>query len=252
MASTSCITQSHLGFRVLPATPNYLLRYPDSRQLSFRDVLRVYNGFEPGRAWVDLCPSMELRIENAYYRPGMPKRGLNGFLGTEIAQYKVKPHGGLQFLSVQSMKDRPSDQPPVEKLIPSSDQRHAYFRFYYEVFFRTSDRSRGSVLLSANAKDEIDRLAVELMRDPDSVCVRSANCTVFPEACSVSVEMEIVVNGLPRNVNWGSVVSDVVEQPHRLQLFRIYKGRLRPVRIDPIDADALQLPLLPGDHVKWM
>jgi hypothetical protein len=56
--------------------------------MPFPDVLRVYNGFEPGRAWMELRPGMELRIENAYYQPGMPRSGLNGFLGTEIAQYK--------------------------------------------------------------------------------------------------------------------------------------------------------------------
>jgi hypothetical protein len=220
--------------------------------MPFLDVLRMYNGFEPGRAWMDLRPGMELRIEDAYYRPGMSRRGLNGFLGTEIARYKLQSHGGLQLLSVQSMKDRPNDQPPVQRLISLSEQRHEYFRFYYEVFFGRSGNSRGSVLLGANAKDEIDRLAAELMRDPDSICdVRSTNCAVFPEACSVSVEMGIVVNGSRRDVIWGSVLSDVVDHPHHLELLRIYNGRLTPVRVDVNDARALQLPLLPGDHMKW-
>ncbi len=250
----SCATRSHFDFRVVPATPNYILHDPGSGQTPFPEVLRAYNGFEPGRAWTDLCPGMELRIENAYYRPGFSRRGLNGFLGTEIAQYKVRSHGGLQLVSVRSMKDRPSDQLPVRQLIPSSEQRHAHFRFYYEVFFRKSGISRSSVLLNANAKDEINRLATELMRDPDSVCgASSTNCTVFPEACSVSVEMEVVVNGSPQNVIWGSVLSDFVDldHPHHLELLRIYNGRLTPVRFDANDANALQLPLLPGDHVTW-
>jgi hypothetical protein len=63
--------------------------------------------------------------------------------------------------------------------------------------------------------------------------------------------MEIVVNGSPRNVIWRSVLSDVVNQPHRLELLRVYNGRLTPVRIDADDPKALKLPLLPGDHVKW-
>ncbi len=251
LIAASCGPRSR-GFRVVPATPNYLLRYPDSRQTPFPDVLRAYNGFEQGRAWVDLCPDMELRIEDAYYEPGMSRHGLAGFLGTEVAQYKVGSHGGLQLLSVRSMKDRPSDQPPVQGLIPRSQQRHRYFRFYYEVLFRKSGNSRGSVLLSANAKDDIDLLAAELMSDPDSVCSgTSAHCTVFPEACSVSIEMEIVVNGSPRNVIWRSVLSDVLHHPQHLELFRIYNGRLTPVKLDANDAKALKLPLLPGDHVTW-
>jgi hypothetical protein len=240
------------GFRVVPAAPNYLLHDPDSRQTPFPDVLRAYNGFEQGSAWVELRPDMELHIEDAYYEPGASRHGLAGFLGTEVAQYKVGPHGGLQLLSVRSMKDRPNDQPPVQELIPRSQQSHRYFRFYYEVLFRKSGNSRGSVLLSANAKNDINLLAAELMSDPDSVCgERSAHCTVFPEACSVSIEMEIVVNGSPRNVIWRSVLSDVMNQPHHLEFFRMYDGRLRPVKIDADDPKALKLPLLPGDHVKW-
>ena len=158
------------GFRVVPATPNYILHDPDSRQTPFPDVLRAYNGFEQGSAWVELCPDMELRVEDAYYEPGASRHGLAGFLGTEVAQYKVGSHGGLQLLSVRSMKDRPNDQLPVQGLIPRSQQRNRYFRFYYQVLFRKSGNSRGSVLLSANAKDDINLLAAALMDDPDSVC----------------------------------------------------------------------------------
>ena len=83
----------HSEFRVVPATPNYVLQYPDSHQATFADILRIYNGFEPGRAWMDLRPDMELRIEDAYYEPGASRRGLTGFLGTEVAQYKVGSKG---------------------------------------------------------------------------------------------------------------------------------------------------------------
>jgi hypothetical protein len=240
------------AFRVVPATPNYLLRDPDSGQTPFPDVLHAYNGFEQGSAWVELRTDMELRIEDAYYERGAPRHGLTGFLGTEVAQYKVGPRGGLQLLSVRSMEDRPSGQPPVQELIPLSQQGHRYFRFYYEVLFKKSGNSHGSVLLSANAMSDIELLAAELMSDPDSVCgERSAHCTVFPEACSVSIEMEIVVNGSPRNVIWRSVLSDVVDHPHHIEFFRRYNGRLTPVKIDANDGRALKFPLLPGDHVRW-
>ena len=63
--------------------------------------------------------------------------------------------------------------------------------------------------------------------------------------------MEIVVNGWPRNVIWRSVLSDVVDHPRHLEFFRIYNGRLSPVKMDTNDAKALKLPLLPGDHVTW-
>lgn len=111
---------------------------------------------------------------------------------------------------------------------------------------------RGSVLLGANTKNELDRTAGDLLRDPDAVCGdRATNCTVFPEACSVSIEMEIVVNGAPRTVLWGSQVCDIVDQPHHLELWRHYEGRMLPVKFESYDAQTLRLPLLPGDRLNW-
>ena len=89
LISASCARRPG-SFRVVPAQPDYVLHDPASRQIPFPDVLRTYNGFEQGRAWVDLCPGIELRIENAYYEPGMSRHGLAGFLSTEVAQYKMK------------------------------------------------------------------------------------------------------------------------------------------------------------------
>jgi hypothetical protein len=250
---TSCATRLPVrSFRVVPATPEYQLRSPDSLQTPFPQILRHYNGFEPGRGWMDLRPEMELRIENAYYQPGIPRRGLDGFLGTEVARYKVRANGRLQLQSVQSMKHRPNDQPPVQQLMGTSQRHYGYHRFYYAIIFRRAGNARGSVLLGANAKEELDRLATELLADPQTVCFnRSTNCTVFPEACSVSIEMEIVVNGIPQNVIWDSSLASVVDHPQHLELLRLYDDRLTPVKLDPSDREALQLPLLPGDHINW-
>jgi hypothetical protein len=148
----------------------------------------------PGQGWVDLRPPMQLRVENAYYREGAPKRGLDGYLGTEIARYQVQPNGHLHLLTTQHMKDRPHDQQAVERLMPSFIERYRYHRFYFAILFRRNATSRGSVIIGANQDADLERLAAELLTDPDAVCNdRSTHCAVFPEACSVAVE----VNGQP-------------------------------------------------------
>ena len=43
----------------------------------------------------------------------------------------------------------------------------------------------------------------------------------------------------------------VAARPRRLELLRWYRGRLTPVEIDASDANALRLPLLPGDRINW-
>ena len=63
--------------------------------------------------------------------------------------------------------------------------------------------------------------------------------------------MEVIVNGGARTVVWGSTLASIVVHPRRLQLMRNYSGHPTPVEIQPDDAQALKLPLLPGDQVTW-
>ncbi len=249
---TACAARQSLqSFRVLPAKPDYLLRSPDSLDTPFAEVLRAYNNFSEA-SWgsVDLRPKMELRIENAYYREGMPKRGMDGFLATETARYEVPPDGGLRLRSVQRMENRPHDQLPVDRLIPTLQKGYRYQRFYFAIGFNRDGHTRSSVLLGADSMVELNHLASQMLADPDSVCRgRSSPCTVFPEVCSVSVEMEVVINGVRRSILWGTLLGSVAAETHHFELLRSYKGRLTPVQLDPLDPNALHLPLLPGDHL---
>jgi len=121
------------------------------------------------------------------------------------------------------------------------------------VIFKSKGEARGAVLLGAASRQELERLGERLLADPDSVCGddRSAHCTVFPEACSVSLEMQIIVNGAPRTVLWGSLLLSVAAHPSHVQLLRLHRERLTPVEVDPADPNDLRLPLLPGDRVSW-
>lgn len=251
LASCSCALQRRdPSFHVIPGRPDYLLQSPDASETPFPQVLTRYNGFIPGSGQVDLRAGMELRIENAYYREGAPKHGLNGFLGTEIARYRITGGGELHLESVRSaLKRRPVDQEPVQALIHSRQKRYPHHRFFYAIVFRREGSTRGSVLLGADSGDALDHLSTQLLRDPDSVCDGSPRCTVFPEACSVALEMEIRVNGARRAVLWGSPLSSIASGPN-VSLRRVYNGRLTNVDLDPADPAARHLPLLPGDRVE--
>ena len=78
--------------------------------------------------------------------------------------------------------------------MPSSVRRYRYHRFYFAIVFKRNASARGSVLLGSNSTSELDRLAAQLLTEPDSVCSnQSTHCAVFPEDCPVAVEM----NGQP-------------------------------------------------------
>src|SRR5262249_10214882 len=150
-----CAIRSPRLFRVLPAQPEYLLQSPDTKQVPFTQVLRNFTAL--GQGWVDLQPQMELRVENAYYALGAPKRGLAGFLGTEVGRYQVRPKGDLKLLAVEShLEQRPGDQPPVQQLLGSAQSSFRRHRFFYAVVFNKRADVRGSVLLSAKSNQELE------------------------------------------------------------------------------------------------
>lgn len=248
---SACMARlSRTYFEVLPNSPSYLLQSPDSRRTPFPEVLKAYNDFEAGSAWIDLEPLMELRIENAYYAPGAPRSGLAGFLGTEVARYLVRSHG-LALTAVQPMSNRRGDQIPVQDLIANTQTKFGHYRLYYEVVFSQRDHSHGSVLLGADSQAEIEALSAQLSHPEAVWSQRSAHYIVFPEACSVSVEMKVIVNGKPESVLWRTMLKSIVKQPRHMEMKRLYKGELKPVRIDAQDPKSLLLPLLPGDRIAW-
>ena len=244
---------SHLGtkFRVLPGQPDYLLRSPDSKVTPFPEVLGLYTNVGPG--WVELQPLTHLRVENAYFREGAPKHGLANFLGTEIARYQVLATGELKQISVESrVEQRPSDQPPVQQLLRETQQLYHSHRFFYQVLLNKKSDVRNAVLLGADSVEELDRLSTQLLTQPESVCGGArTHCTVFPEACTASLEFEIVVNGAHRTVVWGSTLAEFAKEHNEVRLFRRYHDRLAPVEVDVRDREALRVPLLPGDVIKW-
>jgi hypothetical protein len=249
VCAAGCMIRPH--FVVRRGDPSYRLEAPDHHEIPFSDILQNYDGYQPGHAWIDLRPLMELRIENAYYEPGAARTGLTGYLGTEVAQYLVARHN-LQLLAVRPMAQRPSRDQPVQDLISPQNTRFAYYRLYYEIVFARSSQSHGSVLLGADSMPEIEHLASALAH-PENVCYPGApHCIVFPEACSVSVEMKIIANGKAQSVVWGTVLGSLIKDGmHGVRMKRLRGSQPVPVQIDGRDPKALLLPLLPGDEIYW-
>ncbi len=252
LGSFSCASPHPRGsFRVLPAEPSYVIHSPDAAETPFPEVLSRYSDVGPPQGWL-LHSYTELRVENAYYREGIPKHGIDGFIGTQSAVYRVRVRG-LQLLSVRSeLARRPKDQLPVQDLIGPEQQHYRYYRYFFQIVFRRKADVRGAVLLGADSLDELNRLAAELLEDPDAVCGGSSkHCAAFPEACTVALQMEISVNGVRNVVGWGNTLGSVAAHPRMLKLSRIDNGALTSVEIDAGDPNALRLPLLPGDRIEY-
>jgi len=212
----------------------------------------------PARAtadFLDLRPGIRLRVENAYWEEGASKstsqlaaRGLNGYLGTEIATYQAQTTGNLRLIGTESklLAKRPANQPPAVQLLPASHLSGRTYRLYYAVKFSRSTGPGAPILLSARSQAELEQLGARLKASPDEVCgARSSRCTVFPESCTVSAEMEIIVNGSPKAVSWGSILGSVAQGHPEATIERAGV----PVKMNA--GDPLRTALVPGDKISF-
>jgi hypothetical protein len=198
--------------------------------------------------YLDLRPGIRFSVEKAYYTPGATGRGLTGYLGTRLATFGFQPDGALQLVSQESkpFNDTPAKQLPSEPLLPSYMKGKQSYRFFYAITFARSGRPSASVLLRAKSAKAMEDLSARLQAAPDEVCSpQSDRCTVFPEGSTVSISMEIVVNGTPKVVIWGSSLGSVTGGRPATSLERTTSGRLESLR------SGLTTPLLPGDRISF-
>ena len=149
----------------------------------------------------------------------------------------MRSQGGLRLAFVHSMGSRPINEPPVQQLIPPWQRHYLYYRSFFAISFNRNGETRRPVLLGANSLIELDRLAAESLTEADAVCSgANAGCIAFPQGCSVSVEMEITVNGVRRSIAWGSLLAAVTSRTRHVELLRLDQGQLTPVKLGPLDS----------------
>jgi hypothetical protein len=241
------------SFSVLRDDAQYLLQSPRSVSTPLGSSLRDY-GFANEDGSVNLRPGVQLRVENAYYEKGLPRRGLTGFLGTETVRYELRRNGLRQIDFRSALAARPDDQPTAAALIAPAQMRLPFHRLFFAVPFRRAGQASGAVLLSARRAADLDRLAARLRADPDLACADNAACTIFPEACTAAPEIEVFANGAPRAVIWGNTIQNVFfpgTPPANLAIHRLFENKLVPVVFDASDPLTLRTPLFPGDRLTW-
>ena len=239
-------------WRVRSGPPEYALA--KGKQIEpYSQMLERFNGFQVGAGWVDLRPFMRVHVTNAYYEAGKPKRGLDGFIGTEQVWYrKLQPPGLIEgAIERKMLAVRPAADPPVEALLPAASRQFGAYRLFFSIRINRRGATRGAVLLGAPTQSELESRASALLTDPDSVCREgAAECTVFPEVCTVSPVVEVTVNGEQKVFVWGTPLAAAVKGAKGIRLTRLLAGKRATVPIEAADTNALRLPLLPGDEIR--
>jgi hypothetical protein len=187
------------------------------------------------KGWVDVTEGMVLLVENAYFRDGATTRTIADYIGTEKLALRAG-RGGLTVTDHVPLPGRPSKQPPVVALFPEKERRRRQHRLYFQVVVDKTSGKAKAVVLGAGSRGEMAALAARLTGK--TIC--AGGCTVFPEGSSVSLAMEIFVNGQPRTVLWGSNPKSVAGAQ---RIFTLRRGD----KVMPTETGAL----LPGDRIEW-
>lgn len=244
------LTGCQARYLVMPAVPHYVLRSPNGEKSAFPDTTsRFGNSFD---GWVDLGPGMSIKLDKAYFLPS-ESRQLRDYRGLESAQYRYQPTGVLDLTDYLSLPDRPSGQTPVSSALPADQLLCRHHRFFFQVVVSKELGAARAILLSSNSKGTIAKVAGNLLRGDG--CPASGQidvyCTAIPDLISASLLFEILANGKPLAVPWGSTAAGVVGSQRPVKLFRSFRGERVPVVFDSLDPGALRIPLWPGDVLTF-
>lgn len=230
-------------FTLLPG----VLRAPDGVETPVGETLAGFYNQREG--WVDLQPGMTLKLERAYFKSATLPRRLENYVGLETALFRVGARRNLARVELSELPQRPGDQAGVATLLREQQLRLRAQRLYFQVALDKKSGTSSAVLLSA-------RSHAELLRVPDLslLCGGSkseALCQVFPEGNSVSLAIDVTVNGVHKSLLWGSNLGSVVGAATQFKLQRYYKGKLTEVQLDPAHAETRRLPLFPRDVIQY-
>ena len=219
--------------------------------------------FGGGRAgFVDLTPDLRLKVVTPVRRSDKTKE----IAGYQIAYYRITsaPTDARIKISFDSASTSESKEAPADQ--SASAQPLAFpasFRFY-RLVFRTALSSSDHLATMLSAEDEAAlneaTRQFEGKRDPscEALSVSRATCMTPAAAAAVNLGFSVSVNGKQVFVPLGGTLSNALqtgepgsEIPATLRIWRLFRGRLRPVKFDRARQDMRGFLLAPGDTITW-
>ncbi len=212
--------------------------------------------------FVDLTPDLRLKVVMPVRRSDNTKE----VVGYQIAYYRItsaptdaRVKISFDSASTSESKEASTGQPASAQLLALP----ASFRFY-RLVFRTalSSSDHLAVLLSADDEAALNEATrqFEMKRDPscEALSLSRATCMTPAAATAVNLGFSVSVNGKQVFVPLGGTLSNALqagepesEIPATLRIWRLFRGRLRPVKFDRARQDMRGFLLVPGDTITW-
>jgi hypothetical protein len=157
--------------------------------------------------------------------------------------------------------------PAVEKRTLRNDLHFPESPGYFRLLFMADDnaatvRITRAILLSAPNQTRLTQAVASRQDSAERFCatlaVPGVTCIIFPRNFGVSPELRVRTNGQDFYIRVGGFLQEAIDlknpddgPPKTLNVRRLYRGRLVPIKFDPKSDDILKLVLLPGDEITW-
>jgi hypothetical protein len=219
-------------------------------------------GYRIERSGVSLKPNLRLKVERAYFSSS--EKSDKNYLGLSDVLFDVTPNsdGSLQFQQAQALHYAPDSLAKTDHegsrdlaILTLKPQKH------YRVLFYThqvpADQNFSAAIIGADDPARLDAFEQAMRADAGASCSSSTHddiqCLEFRGFVTVSVQIQIELNGKPKFVDWSTTVKAVVppKSLKSLKIQRRFGNSYYDVTFNRSDKNILDLTLVGADRLTW-
>jgi hypothetical protein len=229
-------------------------------------------GYRIERSGVNLKPNLRLKIERAYF--STTDKSDKNYLGvsTVIFDIATNSDGSLHFQQSQPIRYNPdslsqTDNERSRDLAILNLKPQKFYRVLFYTHQVPTDQNFSAALIGSDDSAHLDDFEQKMRADPGASCSSSTTksgenapatnndvqCLTFRGFATVSVQIQVELNGQPKYIDWGTKVTSVVPDKSlkSLKIQRLFANSYSPIQFNPRDPAIQDLTLVGADHLTW-
>ncbi len=247
-----------------------LNRISESVPVLVSDALFFKYSFGSG-GFVNLTSGMRLHINRSMFRdaPGGAETVAN-YLGERTVYYRIVDKQGNELaLKLSGIENSPglqskSDQQFQDTRLAQDFRATRALRLFLFTLFVPNRQRRAALLIGAQTPQELTQATAAVSKNPEIPCEQlvslGVECASLDGTVSMSVDMNVIVNGKVEYFPVGSTVESVLGDIPKTQLAgalktlriqRLFRGKYAEMEFNHNSRAPSQITLFTGDQLSW-
>ncbi len=247
-----------------------LNRISESVPVLVSDALFFRYSFGTG-GFVNLTSGMRLHINRSMFRdaPGGAET-VASYLGERTVYYRIVDKQGnelaLKLSGIENSAGRQSkpDRQFQDTRLAQDFPANRALRLFLFTLFVPNHQRRAALLIGAQTPEELTQATAAIAKDPEIPCEQLSSsgieCASLDGTVSMSVDMDVVVNGKMNYFPIGSTGESVLESIPKhelagalktLRIQRLFRGKYAELEFNHNSRALSQITLFAGDRLSW-